>query len=336
MNKNFITGKNICLLVLLGLGGFARGNAQTKPAWVDNPSAVYPEGVYVSATGAGAGRQDAERNAVTALVSFFKQSVSSRVSIVDTERQMNGASVSESNMSLSIETSAALDNLMGAEIKEVWNDPVNQIWYAAAVMEKNRCAGLYGAELDKTTGEIRSLVAMPEGLTFEAIPRCRRARELAVKADLYALVLFMLGGRSRQGEISLLAGEVNAALEKAGSIQIDVRVKGDSDGRIRAAFANALTAEGFKTGGRNSRFVVEAGLSSFPAPKTVYFNTRYAVDAVLVDTDTGAELFTFNITGRESHPASQEDADNRVLIGAQRKISEDFPGALREYIDSMY
>jgi hypothetical protein len=60
------------------------------------------------------------------------------------------------------------------------------------------------------------------------------------------------------------------------------------------------------------------------------------VDAALVDTGTGAELFTFNIANRESHPASQEDADNRALIGAQRKITEDFPAALREYLDTRY
>jgi hypothetical protein len=77
-------------------------------------------------------------------------------------------------------------------------------------------------------------------------------------------------------------------------------------------------------------------LSSSPAPKTAYFNTRYTVDAVLIDSSTGAELFTFNIADRESHPASQEDADNRALIGAQRKITEEFPAALREYIASTY
>jgi hypothetical protein len=328
--------KNICLIIFFVFGGFAPVSAQTKPSWVDNPSAVYPDWFFISAIGIGAGRQDAERNAIAALTSFFKQSVSSRVSITDTERQVNGGSFSESNMSQFIEVSTALDNLMGAEIKEAWNDTGNRIWYAAAVMEKDKCAGLYAAELDKTALEIKSLIAMPEDLTFEAIPRCRRARELIFKADTCALVLFTLGGQNRQPEISLLAGEVNAAYDRARSIPVDVRVRGDSNGRIRAAFSSALTAEGFRTGGRDSRFAVEVTLSIFPAPRTAYFNSRYTVDAALMDTSTGAELFTFNITDRESHPASQEDADSRVLIGAQRKITENFPAALREYLDSTY
>jgi hypothetical protein len=326
--------KKICLPVFFVIAGFATVSAQTKPAWVDRPSAVYPGRLYVSAVGAGAGRQDAERNALAALVSFFKQSVTSRVSIVDRESQVNGSSVSESDMSQSLEASAALDNLMGAEIREAWNDTRNRIWYAAAVMEKGKCTGLYAAELDKTVREIRSLIAMPDGLTFEAISRCRRARELTAKADTHALVLSMLDGENRQPEISALAGEVEAALDRAKSIPVDVRVSGDSNGRIRTAFANALSAEGFKTGSRNSRFAVEVTLSASPAPKNAYFNTRYTVDAALIDGSTGAELFTFNITDRESHPASQEDADNRALVGAQRKIAEMFPVALREYLAS--
>jgi hypothetical protein len=325
-----------CLCFFLVFAGFVSAGAQNKPGWVDRPSAVYPERLYVSAAGAGADRQAAERNAIAALTSFFKQSVTSKVRVVDSERQVNGGSFSESNMSLFIETSAALDKLIGAEIKETWNDTANRVWYAAAVMEKNKCAALYAAELDKTMGEIRSLIAMPEGPTFEAAARCKRARELTVMADTHALVLSMLGGQDRRREISVLTGDVNAALDMTKSIAVDVRVSGDSNGRIKAAFANALTAEGFKTGGRNSRFAIEVTMSASPAPRTAYFNTRYTVDAALIDTSTGAELFTFNIADRESHSAGQEEADNRALIGAQRKIAEGFPAALRDYLDSVH
>jgi hypothetical protein len=337
-STNFKT-KRVLKLALLGffvIAGFASVSAQNKPAWVDRPSSVYPESLYVSAAGVGPDRQSAERNAVVALTAFFKQSVTSRVRIIDTEWQVNGSSVSESSLSQSVEASTALDDLMGAEIREAWNDTRNQIWYAAAVMDKNRCSALYSAELDKTAVEIRSLIAMPDGVTFEAISQCRRAQELTAKADTYALVLSILGGQNRQPEISVLAGEVNATLDRAKSIPVDVRVTGDSNSRIRTAFANVLAAEGFRTGGRNSRFAVEVILSSSPAPKTAYFNTRYTVDAALIDTSTGAELFVFNIADRESHPASQEEADSRVLVGAQRKITEQFPAALREYLTSTY
>jgi hypothetical protein len=325
--------KKLCLfIVLFGIG--LAGYAQSKPAWVDNPSAAYPARLYVSAVGYGADRLSAESGALGSLTAFFKQSVSSSVRITDRETQVNGRSVSASEMAQSIEASAALDSLIGAEIKAAWNDTRNRLWYAAAVIEKAKCRGLYAAELDKAVREINTLTDLRGGAAFETITRCKKARSLAGDADVYALVLALLDGPNRQTEISRLLSKVNAALAEAQAIPVDVRVTGDVNGRVRAAFSGVFTAAGFKTGSRNSRYALEVTLSTAPAPKTVYFNTRYTVDAVLKDTQTGAELFTYNIANRESHPASQEDADSRVIMGVQRKITEEFPGVLQDYLDS--
>jgi predicted fused transcriptional regulator/phosphomethylpyrimidine kinase len=323
--------KKLCVFAVF-FGIALAANAQSKPAWVDNLSAVYPERLYAGAVGYGADRQAAERNAIGSLTAFFKQSVSSKVSITDREAQVNGQSVSASYMSQSIEASAALDNLIGAEIKSVWNDTKNRLWYAAAVMEKAKCRELYAAELDKALREINILINPAGGVTFETIARCKKARELIGKADVYALVLALLDGPNRQGELSALLPKVNAALNEARSIPVDVRVSGDVNGRVRAAFSSVFTAAGFKTGNRNSRYALEVTLSMAHAPKTAYFNTRYTIDAVLKDTQTGAELFTFNAANRESHPASQEDADSRVITGVQRRIEEEFPNILQDYL----
>jgi hypothetical protein len=43
--------KLCCIIALFGIGVAA--NAQSKPAWVDNPSVAYPERLYVSAVGEG-------------------------------------------------------------------------------------------------------------------------------------------------------------------------------------------------------------------------------------------------------------------------------------------
>jgi hypothetical protein len=325
--------KRLCLFIGLFVIGLA-AYAQNKPAWVDNPSAAYPERLYAAAVGYGADRQAAERGAVGSLTTSFKQSVSSRVSITDRETQTGGRSVSTSEMAQSIEASAALDSLIGAEINAVWNDTRNRLWYAVAVMEKAKCRGLYAAELDKAVREINTLADLSGGVTFETIARCKRAQSLAGDAGMYALVLALLDGPNRQDEVSRLLSTVNAALAEAKAIPVDVRVSGDVNGRVRAAFSGVFTAAGFKTGNRNSRYALEVTLSIAPAPKNAYFNTRYTVDAVLKDTQTGAELFTYNIANRESHPASQEDADNRVIIAVPRRVADDFPGVLQDYLDS--
>ena len=325
--------KVICLSCLYV--GLAVLYAQEKPAWVDAPSAVYPERQYAAATGQGRDRSAAENSAKGALASTFKQSVSSNITIVDTERQSGGQSVSRSDMSQTIQATAALDNMLGVEIKAAWNDTRGRGgWYAVAVMDKAQGRRLYAAELDKQAGEISALIDVSGGVTFETMSKCRRAQSLLPAAEVSALVLSMIGGPDRHQEVTALSRSVTAAFNQAKAIPVDVRVKGDTGGRIKAAFAKPFTDMGFRTGNTNSRFALEVTLNLTPAAPGKYFNTRYTVDAVLKDTQTGAELFTYNAANRESHPANQEEADNRAVIGAIRKIEEEFPQTLQDYISN--
>jgi hypothetical protein len=292
---------------------------------------MYPDQQYVSAVGIGRDRRKAESAAMGALTAYFKQSINSRIIINDSEWQINGDAASASFMSQSIEFAAAMNSLIGADIKNVWEDGGN--WYAAAVMDKARCRSLYSGEIDKALEEINTLIDTSRGLSFETIANCRKAQGILKKADMDAMVLAVLDGLNRWSEISALAFSVADVMAQAKTIPVDVRVQGDMNGRFRAAFAGAFTAAGFRTGNRNSRFVLEAAVAVNPAPRNQFFNTRYTIDAVLKDIRTGTELFTYNAASRESHITSQSDADNRAVIGAERKIAEEFPRILQNYLD---
>jgi hypothetical protein len=326
--------KNILLFCVLGGLALAYTGAQDKPAWVDSPSAVYPEGLYLAAVGSGRDRRSAETNALGALAAYFRQSVTNTITISDFEQRINGRSTSETRMSQTIEAVSALDTLIGAEIKNTWNDTKTGIWFAAAVMDKARCGEGYAAELDAILYEISTLIDLSGGVEFETISKCQRARERIGKAGVYALILSMLKGPDRQTEVSRLDAGIAAVLAEAKAIPVDVRVRGDVNGRIRSAFAGAFTAEGFRTGSRDSRYAMEVTISFTPAAQGRYFNSRYTVDAVLTDTKTGSTLLSYSAAGRESHPASQEEADNRALTGAEQKIAEEFPALLQAYLDS--
>jgi hypothetical protein len=236
-------------------------------------------------------------------------------------------------MSLSIEAETALDVLIGAEIKNTWHDVKNKNWYAVAVMEKAQCRTLYSAELDKTMDAINALIDISGGVSFETIRNCQKAQDMLGKADVYALILTLLDGPARGPEISRINAVIARVLAEAKALPVDLRVRGDVNGRIKAAFAGAFTGAGFRTGKGNSRFALDIVVTMMPAARNKYFNTRYTVEAVLKDTLTGTELFTYNASSRESHPASQEDANNRAIIGAERRITEEFPGVLQDYLN---
>jgi hypothetical protein len=326
--------KNLVFVAVFGVLALAYTGAQDKPVWVDSPSALYPERLYVAAVGSGRDRRAAETGALGLLAAYFRQSVTNTVNISDSEERVNGRSVFESRMSQTIEAVSALDTLIGVEIRNTWNDTTNGTWFAAAVMDRAACGERYAAELDLVLREIVTLIDISGGVEFETISKCQRARERIGKAGVYALILSMLDGPDRQAEVSRLDARIAAVLSEAKAMPVDVRVRGDINGRIKSAFAGAFTAAGFRTGSPNSRYAMEVTITFTPAARGRYFNSRYTVDAALTDTRTGSTLFSYSAANRESHPASQEEADNRALTGAERKITAEFPGVLQEYLDS--
>ena len=327
MKKHLVYIFLACLLVQsLYAGG--------KPEWVSKPSAVYPDSRYVSAVGGGQNRAAAENSAVAALAGYFRQSVSSRTSITERESQVNSRSASRFEFYQSIETAAALDSLIGVEIRGVWNDKRGGSgWWAIAVMEKARGRERYTAELDAEIAEINRLSDIAGGVSFETISRCRTAQRRFSDAEVYALVLSMLDSPDRLPELGQLAARVDNALNEAMSIPVDIRVTGERDSGILSAFTNAFTDQGFRIGSANSRYAFEINVRIERATRGQSFSTTYIVDAVLRDTLNGTQLFRYNFSHPEPHPTSQTEANTRAQRRTVEKIENEFPGVLRERLD---
>jgi hypothetical protein len=316
-----------------------------EPAWVKRPASVYPEARFVSAVGTSSERAQAETAALGLLSSFFKQSISNTIIMRESQRQEGGRTLEQSENYQSLEAISALDSLIGAEVKETYNDRQGRTWYAVVVMEKAKCAPLYLGELNRKVSEVNTLIG--GDITFETISRCQKAQVAAAEADVLALVLAMLGGANRQAEITALAATISSKLAEAKSLPIDVRVtmspeqerlqgmrETDVINRVKSAFTTAFSNAGFRTGSASSRYALVVTVSIAPTTQNRYYNTRYNIDAVLKDTRSGAELFPFNRTNREAHPGSQEDANNRAILGAEKKVREEFPEVLRDYLNS--
>ena len=302
-------------------------NAQKKPAWVDKPSSVYPDKLYVSAVGGGRDRAAAENSAKAALVSYFKQSITSQVTIVDREQQAGGRTVSStSDMAQSIEAVAALDTLIGVEIKATW-DGGKTGWWAMAVMEKAQAAPLYKEMIQENIRIINNILTISESEknSLEGYSRYQLAATLADTNEIYYQMLFIMGmadgiapGKNG-GSYRIEAAEI------AQRIPVLIKVTGDRNDRIKIAFAEALNKAGFRSGDSNSRYVLNVVLNFAPVESSGQNKyVRYSVEARLVDQrQGGAVLFPFSISGRGGH-RTLEEAENRALIAIIREIDETY------------
>ncbi|MDR3167155.1 MAG: LPP20 family lipoprotein [Treponema sp.] len=328
-------------------GSSSRGSAagpevsRGEPAWVAAPYAVYNEGIYVAALGHGTSRETAEKNALAALTSVFGQSVQAELKTLTyySEAVLKGVINISDDISVqnAINTSAKMDALVGAEIRDVWYDG-KAVYYAVAVMDRAKTAVLYRDMILSNERLINRLITLPEEEknTLEGVSRYQLAALIADTNRVYSNVLSLTGrglggidpGALKQGD------DYRAeAMNLIRNIPIAVEVSGDKNSRIRSAFAAALAGEGFKSGGTNTRYVLKAALS---LEEVVFSNqqnkfTRYVIDANLIDTLGNTVLLPFIINGREGH-LSLAEAENRALTAAERRIRESYGEVLSEYL----
>lgn len=314
-----------------------------EPAWVANPGAVYPDAKYVAATGYGPDRETAEKTALGSLIAIFGQNVSggTTVSTKYTEAVRSGAiEVTEDfNLDRDVNSTFALDTVVGAEIKDTWND--GKTYYAVAVLDKAKASITYANLIEKNEETIRQLVDIPAGEqdTLDAYARYDLASTVADTNVKFLNLVSVINPAQAAAKRSTVSNgdELRVkCLRIAQNIPIGITVEGDRDGRIAAAFAAVISDAGFKSGGKNSRYVLNATMALSPVELANQTNkfARYTLDSKLTDSKTGSVLLPYGASGREGH-ATMTEAENRAFRTAEQKIKTEYPVALSGYLTQL-
>jgi len=315
---------------------------RNRPAWVDSVESVYNKSQYVAAVGYASDREMAEKNAFANLTGFFGQSIYADQTITNTYREAvkNGATAGWTdniNMENTIRITASLETLAAAEIKEVWRDSRNNVYYAAAVMEKSKAAVVYTDMVNANQNMIKNLTSMgqAERNSMEGFSRYQFAAAAADINITYGNVLKLIDapvppGLKKGDEYRLEAQNI------AKTIPVGITVKNDKAGRIQGAFAKALSGIGFRSGGNNSRYILDVNVSVSPVdfPNNINKFVRIELGAALTDTSDKSVLLPYNFTSREGH-ATAAEAENRAYTAAERKIDEEYKDLLFTYLSQL-
>ncbi|MDR2304096.1 MAG: LPP20 family lipoprotein [Treponema sp.] len=314
-----------------------------EPLWVRSPDRVYSTSQYVSAAGYGNGRTAAEKNAFANLVSRFGQNIHADQTVVETytEAAQSGSFRSwagGTDVTSTVSVSNSLDTLVGAEIKDHWFDG-KSTYHAVAVLEKTAARESYGSLIRTNQVIIEGLTAMSdeEKNSLDAYSRYRLAAVIADMNGSYASVLSYVGAEGSGVDLKTLkpGNEYRlAAAEITKSIPIYVNVSGDRNNRIKSAFSQVLSKQGFRTGQGNSRYVLDVNCALDPVefPGQTNKFVRYNIDANLAD--NGTVLLPWNIQDRSGH-VSVEQAENRAISAAEKKIGDSYGEELARYLSSL-
>jgi hypothetical protein len=207
-------------------------------------------------------------------------------------------------------------------------------------MEREKTAVLYADLIRSNQRIITDLTTMTavEKNTLNGYSRYQLAAAIADTNRVYANVLTYVGNTSGINPGEMKKGD-DYRLEAAGivrTIPIGVTVTGDRSDRIKNAFTGALSSAGFRSGGANPPYTLQAVLTltsvELASPNKY---VRYAVNANLTDRAQGnSVILSYNVEDREGHLTVPE-AENRAITAAVKKITEEFAPALLDYLSTL-
>ena len=312
-----------------------------RPGWISNPYATFPRDRYLSVVGTAANRDEAERRAFAALAAFFGQSIRTDLTVaaVYSEAVSNGIITVSENTQVrdTIVTAASLDTLIGAEIGNVWDDGRGTI-YALAYIDRRRTIAVYTEIILMNQRNIDNLLAMSaaEKNTFDSYARYKLAALIAGMNEEYANIVVLLGNSSVPFNLSNASALSIEASNIIRNISVDFNVNGDSNNRVRDAFAKALSGEGLRTQGSNTPYVLEVNvnMNEVAYPGNNFKFCGYTVSANLIERGTGSVLLPFSVSDREGH-STYEAAQTRAIAVMERAIAERYPVLFREYLAAL-
>ncbi|MDR3019488.1 MAG: LPP20 family lipoprotein [Treponema sp.] len=321
--------------------GTVVNTSRTQPGWVNNAESTYPRSQFVAAVGHGGSRDLAERQALANLTAVFGQAIQADTTITNTYQEAirSGAVTGWSDdiaMQNTIRTSASMDTLVGAEIREVWFD-TKSTHYAVAVMDRARTARTYTDMILANQNMINNLTNMSaaEKNSIEGYSRYQFAATVADINGTYVNVLNYLGAQPPAGIQSGNTYRLEAQ-NIVRAIPVGIRVTNDKSNRVQGAFAKSFSDLGFRSGGTNSRYILNVNIVISPVelPNNPNQFVRIELGADLTDTTSGSVLLPFNFSSREGH-TNVSEAENRAFMAAERKIAAEYKDLLSGYLNTL-
>ena len=323
----------------------AKNKAAKMPEWINQPSAVYPNASYITYVGSAADRSASEVNALQGLAAIFGQSVKSDSTANSrmTQAKENGlvANANVQTFSQEVKRKVDVDNLVGVETKEYWQDAANGTWYAIAVLDKAKAADIYAEMIKKNASAIDTVLNNigSDKNSFDAFGAYDFAEEIAVENEKHLNKISVIDNSLTGGLKSYCPSSKNLHAKKmeiAKNIPINIQTFNDEHGRYKQAFSKAVADAGFKgTFDDSVRYTLIAKFeferSDTTDKKTV--RCRYNCESYIVDATTGHQIVPFTVKGRESH-VNYEEAQRKAEGALVEKIKKDFSEALYSYIRS--
>ncbi len=343
MKKRDILLLLIIITSLSVLGCSSTGVPKGRPAWVDNPSAVYPEREYLAARGAGDTRQAAEDNASANLAKVFK----SEITVDQTTRERYSALTKmDGTMDETLQTDMdqivkvlAGETLFNVKFSQTYTDEMGRV-HVLAYLNRRETAKIYEEKITANFEQIQALTGEAEE-TDDPVTRyaCLNAAYAVSRINqamldqlnfIHPTTYTMLTSFSEELDHNTLAKKLS---ETAKSLTFSINISGD-DGRVASMTAETVSGMGFPLVDQNGVVQIK-GLIRYEDVDLKRDNIEFIgwnLELKVTGPD-GAVFVQIDEKGREGG-VSKEAAKRIALREIGKNVGKRLEKQLTEYFDS--
>lgn len=303
-----------------------------EPDWIRGKSREYPDEFYIVGVGSGDTRHDAESRARAHIAEVFSVNIKADISVNKSEtlRQHEGKVSGESKEITRSKIDMGLKKtLEGSEIVEVWQNPIDAVYYALAVLDREKAALKMserireldnellklGEEADTVSGKVNKLKLM-------LLQRSLLSDRLSLDSDFR---IVSPSAKSIKAPFSYTEEISGITKFLQNDFVIGISGRGPGADVLAQTVTDLFTGRGFmvdRTGGRGADLLIEINATTDPSTQPVgeWYYCRWRVELNASDPSTHSVIMSASEKGK-SGQLSVDESKRKALFDMNKKTA---------------
>jgi len=334
------------VLILSLIFGCASSSSRTEssnfPEWIENPDALYPKRLYLTAVSSGSSLDEARQRSIGSLSNIFSVNVKLDRRILEaySEKKKEDKMDWEHSVNLVNRSVLTSDNeLINVRTAKTYFDEKTATFYVLSTISKAETEMLYLEEIQKND---RSLVSFYK----EANLADNKISKLIYLKKCMELVKIGEALRSIHRILSLMGDTPSLPVPKE-NIQVElqelknnivakIETTGSEEEKLSAYLREVIDQIGFSTGEQNPDIIVKGNLDIKPLdfPREGEF-IRWELTIDVTNAITGNTMNTYTASAREGH-VSRESVKGKALDKIKEEINNNFYEDFTSFLSESY
>ncbi|OQC05269.1 MAG: hypothetical protein BWX76_00782 [Candidatus Cloacimonetes bacterium ADurb.Bin089] len=256
--KHIVLSVTLLLLIVSWLYA-----GKKRPEWISQPYSLYPENRYLCGLGMAKELNNAQNEALKNIAGFFETRVIAVTKTMESEKSSLSGYQTSSETSSSVKAIAD-GTIKYTQIKETWQDPKTETYYALAVMDKIAVQNIYRKEIDDCEEFIENCLTPTDNPLVHYAQILSAIDKLQQTQDAYTYYNALASDSGiRLRPFHSLQELMELRTSTARAIPLQIKVAGDSSGILDASLKNVINQMGLQEND-NSEYKIVATVNPEP------------------------------------------------------------------------